>query len=79
APRAAVPAPEPPPVARSPRTAVTGGHAWTEEEDAELRDGIEAGCTLEELADHLKLAPDVVTARLNQLELAPGDPTLALD
>ncbi|GAA1155648.1 ATP-dependent DNA helicase [Ornithinicoccus hortensis] len=68
------PVADPPPVARSPRTAVTGGHAWTAEQDDELRDGVEAGLTLEELADHLELAPDVVTARLNLLELELADP-----
>ncbi|MFX0539241.1 ATP-dependent DNA helicase [Ornithinimicrobium sp. Y1847] len=58
------------PVARSPRTAVTGGHAWTDDQDEELRDGVAAGITVEELAEHLELAPDLVTARINQLELA---------
>ena len=57
------------PVARSPRTAVTGGHAWTDEQDGELRDGLEAGVDLTELAEHLDLAPDIVTARINQLGL----------
>lgn len=63
------PAPGTVPVARSPRTAVTGGHAWTDEQDEELRDGIEAGVAVEELAEHLELAPDLVTARINQLGL----------
>jgi len=58
-----------PPVARSPRTAVTGGHAWTEQEDGQLRDAVEAGLTTEALAEHLSLPPDLVTSRLNQLEL----------
>lgn len=58
-----------PPVARSARTAVTSGHAWSEEEDQELRDGVEAEISIEELAEHLELAPDVITARMNQLEL----------
>ncbi len=61
--------PGPVPVARSPRTAVTGGHAWTDEQDEELRDGLEAGVGVEELAEHLELAPDLVTARINQLGL----------
>ncbi|AXH95792.1 ATP-dependent DNA helicase [Ornithinimicrobium avium] len=64
--------PGPVPVARSPRTAVTGGHAWTDEQDEELRDGLEAGVAVEELAEHLELAPDLVTARLNQLGLQVG-------
>jgi ATP-dependent DNA helicase DinG len=68
------------PVARSPRTAVTGGHAWTDEQDAELRDGVESGCTLEELADHLELAPDLVTARMTLLGLELSDaPTMSFD
>nr|WP_269812858.1 ATP-dependent DNA helicase [Ornithinimicrobium sediminis] len=66
------PAAGPPPVARSPRTAVTGGHAWTDEQDAELRDGLESGVSVEELADHLELAPDLVTTRINQLGLVAG-------
>ncbi|USQ75253.1 ATP-dependent DNA helicase [Ornithinimicrobium cryptoxanthini] len=60
---------DPPPVARSARTAVTGGHAWTDDQDEELREGVEAGVDLVELADHLQLPPDAVTARLNQLGL----------
>lgn len=58
-----------PPVARSPRTAVTGGHAWTEEQDEELREGIEADVPIEDLAEHLELAPDLITSRMNQLGL----------
>ncbi|MDO5740121.1 MAG: ATP-dependent DNA helicase [Ornithinimicrobium sp.] len=57
------------PVARSPRTAVTGGHAWTQEQDEELREGLASAVTVEELAEHLELAPDLVTARVNQLGL----------
>ncbi|MFK5645289.1 ATP-dependent DNA helicase [Ornithinimicrobium sp. LYQ121] len=60
------------PVARSPRTAVTGGHAWSPEQDDELRDGLGAGISIEELAEHLELAPDLVTSRINQLGLAPA-------
>lgn len=60
----------PPPVARSPRTAVTGGHAWTQRQDEELREAVEAGVGIEEVAERLELAPDLVTARLNQLELS---------
>lgn len=60
------------PVARSPRTAVTGGHAWTDEQDEELRDGVESGIALEELCEHLELAPDLVTARMHQLGLEVG-------
>jgi ATP-dependent DNA helicase DinG len=60
------------PVARSPRTAVTGGHAWTDEQDEELRDGVGSGVSLEELCEHLELAPDLVTARMHQLGLEVG-------
>ncbi|MGB7448076.1 MAG: ATP-dependent DNA helicase [Ornithinimicrobium sp.] len=63
-----------PPVARSPRTAVTGGHAWTKEQDDELREGIEAGVPTEALAEHLELTPDLVTSRMNQLELKAFTP-----
>ncbi|HLS46705.1 MAG TPA: ATP-dependent DNA helicase [Ornithinicoccus sp.] len=64
---------DPPPVARSARTAVTGGHAWTDEQDEELRDAVESDIDLAELADHLQLPPDAITARLNQLGLALAD------
>ncbi len=62
-----------PPVARSPRTAVTGGHAWTEEQDDELREGIEADVPIEDLAEHLELAPDLITSRMNQLGLVVAE------
>jgi ATP-dependent DNA helicase DinG len=52
---------------------VTGGHAWTQEQDEELRDGVDAEATVAELAEHLDLPPDAVTARLNQLDLKMGD------
>ncbi len=58
-----------PPVARSPRTAVTGGYAWTKEQDEELREGVEADVPIEDLAEHLELAPDLITSRMNQLGL----------
>jgi ATP-dependent DNA helicase DinG len=58
-----------PPVAGSARTAVTQGHAWTSEQDTELREGVELGLTLNELAFHLELEDDVIIARLNLLGL----------
>ncbi len=58
-----------PPAAPSPRTAVTAGHAWTGELDAELRDGVAAGVGLDELAEHLERPAEVVSARLAQLGL----------
>jgi ATP-dependent DNA helicase DinG len=67
-----------PPVAGSSRTAVTRGHAWTSEQDTELREGVELGLTLDELADHLELDDDVIIARLNLLGLElSGSPKMA--
>ena len=63
------PAPPPPPVAESSRTAVTGGHAWTDEQDDELRDAAEAGMELAELVDHFELPEDAIAARAGQLGL----------
>jgi ATP-dependent DNA helicase DinG len=72
-------APDPPPAASS-RTAVTGGHAWTAELDDELREGVDLGLSLAELADHLDLPADVVAARLHGLGLkASGAATLSFD
>lgn len=62
--------PNPGPVAESPRTAVTLGHAWTAEQDEELRDGVEIGCSLEELAEQLALDPALVAARMDGLGLS---------
>ena len=45
------PVAEDPPPPESSRTAVTHGHAWTEQEDEELRDGVELGLTLDELVE----------------------------
>jgi len=68
-----------PPVAESARTAVTAGHAWTSEQDTELREGVELGLTLDELADHLELGDDVIIARLHLLGLELSDiPKMAL-
>jgi ATP-dependent DNA helicase DinG len=59
----------PPPVPPSPRTAVTVGYAWTSEQDAELRDAVEAGIDLDDIVDHLELPVDAIQARLGQLGL----------
>ncbi len=83
----AVPAPavdrpvaEDPPPPESSRTAVTHGHAWTEQEDEELRDGIELGLTLDELAESMELPVEAVSARLGGLGLEAGaGPTLTFD
>jgi len=63
------PAPAPPPVAESTRTAVTGGHAWTDEQDEELRDAAEAGMELGELVDHFELPEEAIAALADQLGL----------
>lgn len=70
-------APPPPP---SSRTAVTEGHAWTAQEDEELRDGVELGLSLGELAESMELPPSAVEARLAGLGLEAGKgPTLTFD
>ena len=71
------PAAGPPPIAASTRTAVTGGHAWTADQDAELRDAVDAGIDRDELAEHLELDVEVITVRLEQLGLRLGEPTLS--
>ena len=64
----------------SPRTAVTSGHAWTAEADEELRDGVELGLTVDELAESLEVPADVIAARLRGLGLeASGAATLGFD
>jgi ATP-dependent DNA helicase DinG len=63
-----------PPVAKSARTAVTRGHAWTPEEDTELREGVDLGLTVEEVAEHLELDEAVITARLSLFGLELSDP-----
>jgi ATP-dependent DNA helicase DinG len=69
-----------PPPAGSARTAVTHGHAWTAEADEELRDGVELGLSLGELAESLELPADVVVARLRGLGLeASGAARLSFD
>ena len=62
-----------PPVASWARTAVTQGHAWTSEQDTELREGVDLGLTLEELAEHLELEDAVITARLSLFGLELSD------
>ncbi|GAA5023389.1 ATP-dependent DNA helicase [Terrabacter aeriphilus] len=59
----------PPPAPASSRSAVTGGHAWTDEQDEELRDAAESGMQLEELVDHFELPEESISARLEQLGL----------
>ncbi|MCE1180242.1 MAG: ATP-dependent DNA helicase [Micrococcales bacterium] len=69
-----------PPPAESSRTAVTGGHAWTAEADEELRDGVDLGLSLEELAESLELPEETVAARLAGLGLdASGATAMRFD
>ena len=61
---------DPPAPAEATRTAVTGGQGWTDEQDDELREGVDIGLSVDELADHLDLPAGAVAARLGQLGLA---------
>ncbi|KQX63633.1 ATP-dependent helicase [Angustibacter sp. Root456] len=63
------PSAEPAPVPDSARTAVVLGRAWTPEDDTLLREGVDLGCTLDDLADQFECEPDVVQARLDDLGL----------
>ena len=59
---------------------MTLGHPWTEQDDEELRDGVEMGLSLAELAESLELAPEVVQARLHGLALeVTAAPHLSFD
>jgi ATP-dependent DNA helicase DinG len=62
-------------VPQATRTAVVQGRAWSAEEDDELREGVELGLSVEELADHLECEPDVVQQRLTALGLTPATVT----
>ncbi|HET6693550.1 MAG TPA: ATP-dependent DNA helicase [Pedococcus sp.] len=69
-----------PPSPAGSRTAVTQGHSWTADADEELRDGVELGLSLEELAESLELPQDVIAARLRGLGLeATGAPRMSFD
>jgi len=54
----------------STRTAVVAGRAWSAVEDEQLREGVQFGCTVEELADQFECAPATVAMRLAMLNLA---------
>ena len=74
------PVAQPPPPPESARTAVTQGHAWSVQQDEELRDGVELGLTDEELAESMELPLTAVQARLEGLGLEAGtSPTLGFD
>jgi ATP-dependent DNA helicase DinG len=60
---------DPAPAPEGTRTAVVDGRAWTREDDALLREGIDLGCTLDDLADQFDVEPDVVQMRLDSLGL----------
>jgi ATP-dependent DNA helicase DinG len=68
-PAQSTPPAEPAPVPEAARTAVVLGRAWTAEDDTLLREGIDLGCTLDDLADQFECEPDVVQARLDDLGL----------
>lgn len=59
-----------------PESSRHGGHARarprTEQEDEELRDGIELGLTLDELSESMELPTEVLAARLAGLGLEAG-------
>jgi ATP-dependent DNA helicase DinG len=67
---------EPAPVPDATRTAVVLGRAWTAEDDALLREGVELGCTLDDLADQFDCEPDVVQGRLDDLGLTAASDEL---
>ncbi|MBR7744145.1 ATP-dependent DNA helicase [Phycicoccus sp. BSK3Z-2] len=67
------PVAHPPPPPESSRTAVTHGHAWSAQDDEELRDGVSLGLSLEKLAESMERPLDAVAARLEGLGLEPGD------
>jgi ATP-dependent DNA helicase DinG len=48
---------------------VTSGHAWSDEQDDELRDAAESGMQLDELVDHFELPEETIAARVEQLGL----------
>lgn len=57
------------------------GQQWTEETDEELRDGAEMGLTLGEVADHLEMPVEQVSARAEELDvtLAASAPSTLID
>ncbi|MDO5626708.1 MAG: ATP-dependent DNA helicase [Mobilicoccus sp.] len=58
------------PAVQDTRTAVTGGHAWSREDDDELKDGRDLGLDADELADHLGIPVEAVQSRLTLLGLS---------
>jgi ATP-dependent DNA helicase DinG len=58
------------PAPESTRTAVVQGRAWSAVEDDQLREGVQFGCTVEDLADQFDCEPATVAMRLAMLNLA---------
>jgi ATP-dependent DNA helicase DinG len=64
------PAIPPGPAPTSTRTAVVQGRAWSAAEDDQLREGVQFGCTVEDLADQFDCEPATIAMRLAMLSLA---------
>ena len=62
--------PPPPPDPTQVRTAVTVGEPWTDDEDEELRDGVEAEIEVADIAAQMGKSVSAVSARLGQLGLS---------
>ena len=60
----------PPPDPTQVRTAVTVGEPWTDDEDEELRDGVEAEIEVADIAAQMGKSVSAVSARLGQLGLS---------
>ena len=59
---------------------MTLGHPWSDQEDEELRDGVEMGLTVEELAESMEVPEEVIQARLDGLGLTVStEPQLSFD
>ena len=67
------PAAPPPPAAPGSRTAITLGEGWSEQEDEELRDGVDLGLDSATIADQLEKPVEVVEARIASLGLTVSE------
>ena len=63
----------PPPAPAGARTAVTHGEGWSEQEDEELRDGLDLGLDAETIAEQLEKPVDAVEARIAALGLTVSE------
>ena len=61
---------DPAPVPEATRTAVVGGRAWTADDDTLLREGVDLGCSVDDLADQFECDVEVVELRLDALGLS---------